>query len=74
MCGVYYKYLDINQCSGCKCIVKDSRGVQAAADMKMNCRRENENNLRCFTYLGYENWRDFENKDADFENCVGLEI
>ena len=38
----------------------------------MNCKRENEDNLRCFTYAGYENWRNFEDKDEDFENCVGL--
>lgn len=72
LCGAYYKYLDINQCSACKCIVKDSRGEQAASDMEMNCKRENEDNLRCFTYAGYENWRNFEDKDEDFENCVGL--
>ena len=72
LCGGYYKYLDISQCSACKCIIKDSRGQQVASDMKMNCIRENEDNLRCFTYEGYENWRNFEDKNEDFENCVGL--
>ena len=72
LCGGYYKYLDISQCSACKCIIKDSRGQQVASDMEMNCIRENEDNLRCFTYAGYENWRNFEDKNEDFENCVGL--
>ena len=74
LCESYYKYLDVSQCSGCKCILQDSRGKQLASDMKMNCMRENDTTIRCLSYNGYEKWRNFENKDEDFENCVGLDI
>lgn len=74
LCNNYYKSLNINQCSGCKCTLQDSRGKQAASDLMMNCLKENANTLRCFSYNGYEKWRNFENKDEDFENCVGLNL
>ena len=31
LCNNYYKSLNINQCSGCKCTLQDSRGKQAAS-------------------------------------------
>ena len=40
-------------------------------EYSMACKKEG-NNARCFTYYGYEAWRDFKNKDDDFQNCVGL--
>ena len=74
LCGNYYKYLNISQCLGCKCILHDSRGEKVASDIKMNCIRESDDKLRCFSYDAYERWRNFENKDDDFENCIGLNI
>ena len=72
LCNNYYKFLNINQCSGCKCTLQDSRGKQKASDIQMNCTRESDNKLRCFSYEGYESWRNFKNKDEDFENCISL--
>ncbi len=74
LCGGYYKYLDINQCVGCSCVLQDSRGKQVSSDMKVNCTRESNDKLRCFSYDGYESWCNFENKDQDFENCIGLNM
>ena len=74
LCESYYKSLNISQCLGCKCVLRDSRGKQAASDIKMNCMRENNTSIRCFSYDGYEKWRNFENKDGDFERCIGLGI
>ena len=74
LCESYYKSLNISQCLGCECVLQDSRGKQAASDIKMNCMRENDTSIRCFSYDGYEKWRNFENKDGDFERCIGLGI
>lgn len=74
LCGSYFKYLNISQCLGCKCILRDSRGAQESSDKEMNCNRESDDKLRCFSYDGYEKWRDFKNKDEDFEECRGLGI
>lgn len=70
--GGYYKYFKYSECTGCTCIVKDSR-PRGSSDWDMNCIRENEN-IRCFRYYGYEAWRHFKNDFDDYKNCVGLGI
>ena len=49
LCESYYKSLNISQCLGCECVLQDSRGKQAASDIKMNCMRENDTSIRCFS-------------------------
>ena len=29
---------------------------------------------KCFNYYEYETWRNFENADDNYQNCVGLDF
>ncbi len=66
----YYQYVDVTQCKGCTCILKDSRNE--STDRKVNCVRESETQLRCFTPYGYEAWRNYRNHFDDYNRCVQL--
>ena len=33
-----------------------------------------DNVAHCFSYAGYEEWRNFENNENDFKNCVKLKF
>lgn len=74
LCGLSNVYINSQECSKCKCILHNSEEKNSSSDREVRCRRENENQIRCFNYYGYEKWRNFENKDTDFENCVGLNL
>ena len=39
--------------------------------LKMGCDFR-DNVAHCFSYNGYEEWRNFENNENDFKNCVNL--
>jgi len=74
LCNSYNLYVNIQECDQCKCIIHDSRGNKGSSDRQLNCYRENESQIRCFSYFGYEKWRNFENKENDFDKCVGLKL
>jgi len=63
----------VHDCKKCHCEMhwhngenKDETGIWA-----MSCRKEGKK-AHCFTYYGYENWRNFENEQNDFDECVKL--
>lgn len=74
LCNSYNLYVNIQECDQCKCIIHDSRGNKGSSDRQLNCYRENESQIRCFSYFGYEKWRNFENQENDFDKCVGLKL
>lgn len=74
ICGSYYLYVNLQECQKCKCPLHDSRGKTESSDRLLHCTKENKSQIRCFTYYGYEAWRNFENKENDFEECVGLTL
>lgn len=74
ICGSYYLYINLQECQKCKCLLHDSRGEEGSSDRQLNCYRENQSQIRCFTYYGYETWRNFENQENDFEECIGLKL
>ena len=74
LCGNFYRYIYLDKCNECSCIVQDSRGNNHSTDYIMNCTKENEQQIHCFTHYGYEEWRNFENKENDYDNCIGLNL
>lgn len=62
-------------CQGCHCVMKwyDNGKENLDGQLTMGCLFE-KHQAHCFTYNGYEKWRNFETDDNDFMNCVGLTI
>ena len=61
---------DCNKCH-CKMFWYDSEIKNETGYYEMACKKE-ENKAHCFNYYEYETWRNFENADDDYKNCVGL--
>lgn len=74
ICGSYYLYINLQECQKCKCLLHDSRGKVKSSNRLLHCTKENKSQIRCFTYYGYEAWRNFGNKENDFEECVDLKL
>ncbi len=66
---------NLSDCDKCHCTMYwyDGAVKNTIGEYNMACKKE-ENRAHCFTYYGYEMWRDFQNKDYDFKNCVNLEF
>ena len=62
---------DKNKCNNCHCTVYEKDNTQIL--LKMGCDFKN-NIAHCFSYSGYEEWRNFENNENDFKNCVKLKF
>lgn len=64
---------NLADCKRCHCMMYwyDDEVKNTIGQYQMACKKEDDK-ARCFTYYGYEVWRNFENKDDDFQNCVGL--
>ena len=64
---------NVNDCNKCHCTMYwyDGNKKNESGNYGIACRKDG-NKAQCFTYYGYEAWRDFKNKDDDFQNCVGL--
>ena len=60
---------DRNKCNSCHCVIYEKDEVQI--QLKMGCDFK-DNMAHCFSYSGYEEWRNFNNKEYDFKNCVNL--
>jgi len=62
-----------SDCKGCHCKMfwYDDGKKDKTGNWDMGCRIEGDQS-HCFTYNGYEEWRNFENKEQDFQNCIGL--
>ena len=60
---------DKNKCDNCHCVIYGENDTQTL--LKMGC-DFSDNVAHCFSYAGYEEWRNFENKEDDFKNCVKL--
>lgn len=69
------KKLKFNQtnCQECHCVMKwyDKEKKDSSGQSKMGCLFE-KSQAHCFTYNGYEKWRNFETNTNDFRNCEGL--
>lgn len=66
---------NVNDCNKCLCTMYwyDGNKKSEAGHYGMSCRKDG-NKAQCFTYSGYEAWRDFKNRIDDFKNCVELDF
>ena len=66
---------NVNDCKKCYCTMYwyDGNEKSESGHYGMSCRKDG-NKAQCFTYYGYEAWRDFKNDNDDFKNCVGLDF
>ena len=72
LCGTYEKYVDLNECDRCFCLVYDSRGAEYTS--KMACTLQYDDTLYCMTgNIYFEKYRP-NAKTTDYEKCVGLEL
>ena len=62
---------DKNKCNDCHCVIYGKNDTQTL--LKMGCDFR-DNVAHCFSYIGYEEWRNFENNENDFKNCVKLKF
>lgn len=68
-----YKYVSLEECSGCTCVLHDSRKPDGTLDFYMGCSK-NKDYLHCMTGNIYsEKYNPMSSAD-DFKNCIGLEI
>ena len=58
-----------DKCNACHCVIYGKGDNQT--QLKMGCDFR-DNVAHCFSYNGYEEWRNFENNENDFKNCVNL--
>lgn len=69
------KTLKFNQtdCQECHCVMNwyDNGNIDTGGQLTMGCSFENQQ-AHCFTYSGYEKWRNFVTSTNDFTNCLGL--
>ncbi len=65
---------DLTDCERCHCTMYwyDDEVKNTPGEYQMACKKD-DRKAHCFTYYGYEVWRNFENEDDDFQNCVGLQ-
>ena len=66
---------NIEDCNKCYCTMYwyDGNKRRTPGNYGMACKKQGSK-AHCFTYYGYEAWRDFKNKVDDFKNCVGLDF
>ena len=62
---------DKNKCDNCHCVIYGINDAQTL--LKMGCDFR-DNVAHCFSYIGYEEWRNFENNENDFKHCVKLKF
>lgn len=72
MCHQYSKFVRLGECNGCFCPVHDSRGNQYL--QKMGCTLSSNSELHCMTGNVYFEKYHLHGKNADFENCVELNV
>ncbi len=65
LCDSYYKYILLDECSDCFCIVHDSRKNDTISDLFMKCILSNEEILHCFNRDAYE-WQQQYKKKCRF--------
>ena len=66
-----YKYVSLEECSGCTCVLHDSRKPDGTLDFYMGCKK-NKDYLHCMTGNIYEEKYSPTSNADDFKNCVGL--
>ena len=66
-----YKYVRLNECFGCTCVLHNSDKQNGEADLYMGCKK-NENDLHCMTGNIYSETYNPAGSVDDFKNCVGL--
>lgn len=65
------KYVRLDECFGCTCILHDAYKQSKDSDLYMGCKK-NENSLHCMTGNIYSETYNPEGGSEDFKNCVGL--
>ena len=70
---IFYKYVHINECSECTCILHDSRKQNGDSDFYMGCKKYKDY-LHCMTGNIYEEKYYPANEIDDFKNCVNLTL
>lgn len=74
LCGnSFFKYVSIDECSECFCILHDSRKKNGDSDFYMGCKQDKEQ-LHCMTGNIYEEKYYPKSNVNDFQKCVGLSI
>lgn len=72
LCGnSYFKYVNLNECFGCTCILHDSRKQKEVSDSYMGCVK-NIDSLHCMTGNVYFEKYNSDGKFNDLKSCVGL--
>lgn len=66
-----YKYVNLNECSGCTCVLHASRKQKGVSDFYMGC-KQNKDYLHCMTGNVYVEKYNPTGKADDFKNCIGL--
>ena len=66
-----YKYVNLNECSSCTCVLHDSLKQEGTSDFYMGCKQD-KNFLHCMTGNVYEEKYNPASKTDDFKNCIGL--
>lgn len=66
-----YKYVNLDECFGCTCILHDSERPNADSDFYMGCKKD-KNHLHCMTGNIYDEIYNPTSLVDDFKNCVGL--
>jgi hypothetical protein len=69
----FYKYVHINECSECTCILHDSRKQNGDSDFYMGCKKDKDY-LHCMTGNIYEEKYYPASEIDDFKNCVNLTL
>lgn len=75
--NAHYKYVHLRECSGCVCVVHDSRNQNGEfnensdSDFYMGCKKH-ENYLHCMKGTIYSEKYNPAGEVDDFRNCVGL--
>lgn len=63
-----YKYVNLNECSGCTCVLHDSRKQE---DFYMGCKQDKDS-LHCMSGNVYDEKYNPSGGTDDFKNCIGL--
>lgn len=71
LCNSYFLSIHLDECSDCFCITHNSNSSQQ--NKQLICNKENEKQLHCFTYYGYENYIKDATTEA-YDNCIGMKV
>jgi len=66
-----YKYVRLDECFGCTCILHNSEKPDGGSDFYMGCKKDG-NYLHCMTGNIYSETYNPASGVEDFKNCVGL--